>query len=179
MYNYSTGGNGLAIYTYLWDFGDGTTSALPYPNHVYTTAGPFYLCLTVTTGSSGAIVCTSNYCDSIHPGIPRSQNTTLNVIDPATVGVQEHKDVTEQLDNYPIPFTHNTTITYAIKQNSSIELSVVDLLGNKVVVIENGNKSAGTYKTNLDASNISAGIYLLQLKADNKITTKKLVITQQ
>lgn len=38
--------NGFA--SYLWEFGDGTTSTLPNPQHVFTSAGSFYPRLTVT-----------------------------------------------------------------------------------------------------------------------------------
>jgi PKD repeat protein len=36
---------------WLWDFGDGTTSSLQNPNHIYTTNGPFPLTLTVGNDS--------------------------------------------------------------------------------------------------------------------------------
>lgn len=35
--------------TYLWDFGDGTTSPAQHPSHVYTTSGNFNVTLTATT----------------------------------------------------------------------------------------------------------------------------------
>ncbi|MBS1588454.1 MAG: PKD domain-containing protein [Bacteroidetes bacterium] len=41
--------------SYLWDFGDGTTSTLDTPTHVYTTQGIFLVQLTVTT-SNGCTV---------------------------------------------------------------------------------------------------------------------------
>jgi PKD repeat protein len=50
MYNYtavsyaSTG----ALYSYFWDFGDGSSSTLQYPSHTYAGVGPYVLCLTVT-----------------------------------------------------------------------------------------------------------------------------------
>ena len=46
------------IASYLWDFGDGTTSAAPNPSKAYQTAGTFTPTLTVTD-NAGAIVSTS------------------------------------------------------------------------------------------------------------------------
>lgn len=177
VYNYASG-NGNSIATYLWDFGDGTQSTLPYPQHTYTGTGPYYICLTIATAGGGMLTCTATYCDSIFPGHSPNQNTTISVINPLTVGIQNQKEIVESLDNYPNPFTNTTTVSYTIKQNSPIELSVFDLLGNKITTIETASKSAGTYKTNFDASSIAAGIYMLQLKTDNKTTTKKLIITK-
>lgn len=44
----STKSGGVAPFTYLWDFGDGTTSNLENPAHTYTYEGPFSVILTVT-----------------------------------------------------------------------------------------------------------------------------------
>lgn len=37
------------VKTYLWDFGDGATSTLPTPSHVYSTQGTYTVKLTITT----------------------------------------------------------------------------------------------------------------------------------
>ncbi len=43
----STTTGGTPPYTYLWDFGDGTTSTLVSPTHVFASAGPYTVTLTV------------------------------------------------------------------------------------------------------------------------------------
>ena len=48
------------IASYLWNFGDGTTSTLSNPSHVYATAGVKTVGLTITTDQG----CTSNYTAS-------------------------------------------------------------------------------------------------------------------
>ena len=174
VYSYANSNN---LTTYFWSFGDGTSSALQYPSHTYSGSGPYTLCLTVTD-STFAGLCTATYCDSIWPGHGVNQVTTLNVYNPATIGIAEHNALTESLENYPNPFTGSTTIAYTVNQNTAVELSLSDLLGNKIAVIETGNKTSGSYKTTFDASSVSAGIYLLQLKTDTKLTTKKLVIAK-
>jgi len=70
-YTYTTTGNtvafassmasGAAPYTYLWDLGDGNTSQVAHPTHIYSTSGSYIVCLTVTD----TIGCTSVYCDSV------------------------------------------------------------------------------------------------------------------
>lgn len=49
--NQSTGNSGI-ISTYLWDFGDGTTSVLIHPSHLYAAPGTFNVTLT-TTNTNG------------------------------------------------------------------------------------------------------------------------------
>lgn len=55
-YNQSTGSN----LSYLWDFGDGTTSTLAYPTHDYLNPGFYLVCLTVNDNTG----CSDVYCDS-------------------------------------------------------------------------------------------------------------------
>ncbi len=53
----------------FWDFGDGSTSMLPNPVHLYQVAGWYKVCVTVSnpTNSIGtANNCFSTYCDSIY-----------------------------------------------------------------------------------------------------------------
>lgn len=47
---------------YFWDFGDGVTSTLQNPVHVYTQSGVFYACLTIADSAGN---CTSTTCDTI------------------------------------------------------------------------------------------------------------------
>ncbi|MCX6258507.1 MAG: PKD domain-containing protein [Bacteroidia bacterium] len=54
------------IATWSWTFGDGGTSGLQDPFHIYNTISinPFIVCLTITTTTG----CNSTYCDTLHPG---------------------------------------------------------------------------------------------------------------
>ena len=55
--------------SYFWDFGDGTTSSLATPMHVYTEAGVYDVCFTITAqGLDSNMICSSTYCDSLVTG---------------------------------------------------------------------------------------------------------------
>jgi PKD repeat protein len=174
MYNYtavsyaSTG----ALYSYFWDFGDGSSSTLQYPSHTYAGVGPYVLCLTVTDN----VGCTATTCDSLYAG--RGSNViTLNVVQGNATSVNE-LELIGTLENYPNPFNATTTISYSLLENSNIELSIVDLLGKTVAVLENASKQAGNHKIEFNADGVTEGMYLLQLKAGNNISTKKLIINK-
>jgi len=47
--------------THLWDFGDGTTSDLPDPTHVYTAAGVYTVSLTVSNAAGGDVLTRTGY----------------------------------------------------------------------------------------------------------------------
>lgn len=169
VYNYSTSGGST---TYLWDFGDGTTSTLAYPSHTYATTTPVSLCLTVADGTG----CTDTYCDTITPGLGMSTTFTINVINP--LGVSENVSTITSLENYPNPFSDNTTINYAINKEANVSISIVDLLGHTIAEIENENKSSGEYSVTWNSQGVSDGMYLLQLKVNNNIKTKKIIVNK-
>ncbi len=58
---------------YFWDFGDGSTSTLQFPNHQYSAPGSYMVCLTGST-----VGCTSTYCDTIVIDTNITNPTTCN-----------------------------------------------------------------------------------------------------
>jgi PKD repeat protein len=55
---------------YLWDFGDGTTSNVDVPNHVFPAPGTYNVCLTITVPATpNHPACTSTWCDSVMVGV--------------------------------------------------------------------------------------------------------------
>jgi PKD repeat protein len=53
--------------SYLWNFGDGTTSTSPSPVHTYAAAGTYYVCLTISNPNASP-ACHSTFCDTIKVG---------------------------------------------------------------------------------------------------------------
>ncbi|MCX6269971.1 MAG: PKD domain-containing protein [Bacteroidetes bacterium] len=53
--------------SWLWEFGDGTTSALQYPVHTYNSAGFYNVCLTISDVPTG---CQSTFCDTLRVDMP-------------------------------------------------------------------------------------------------------------
>jgi hypothetical protein len=78
--------------------------------------------------------------------------------------------------NYPNPFNPSTTISYSIPNISHVRLVVFDMLGKQVDALEDQTKGAGSYKITWTPKNLSSGVYLYRLQADNLISTKKLLL---
>lgn len=78
--------------------------------------------------------------------------------------------------NYPNPFNPNTTIQYYIAKSEFVTLKVFDLLGREVATLVNEQKPPGTYQVKFDASKLSSGVYLYQLRAGAKVETKRMVL---
>ena len=82
----------------------------------------------------------------------------------------------ELSQNYPNPFNPTTTLEYSISKSSNITLEVFNVLGQSVARLVDGNLTPGTYKTTFDASKLSSGVYLYQLKANDFVQTRKMVL---
>ena len=79
--------------------------------------------------------------------------------------------------NYPNPFNPTTVINYQLSVQSSVELSIYNLLGEKMTTIVNMIQPAGNYKVQWDAIGMDSGIYFYNLQTDKGFSqTKKLVI---
>jgi Secretion system C-terminal sorting domain len=78
--------------------------------------------------------------------------------------------------NHPNPFNPTTTIKFQIQNAGLVSLIVYDILGNKVATLVNEKKEPGNYNISYNASNLSSGTYIYQLRMDGFVQTKKLIL---
>tara|TARA_R110000868_G_scaffold306734_4_gene568151 strand:- start:12977 stop:15076 length:2100 start_codon:yes stop_codon:yes gene_type:complete len=101
-------------------------------------------------------------------------------ITPNTNSVSNETDskVTEfALDqNYPNPFNPSTTINYSVKNSGAVNISVYNLMGQKVAELVNETKSAGSYNVTWNASEVSSGMYYYRLEAGGQSLTRKMTL---
>lgn len=169
VYNLSYG----ATLTYLWDFGDTTTSTLANPTHVYSvSSGSYQICLTVDNGSG----CTHTYCDYIYSAdsLGRSSDpimfTVVDVAAPVSTGITEKaSDVTVNV--YPNPFSESTTFEIGVAGNYTVELT--DVVGKKVMEVNVG----GAKKFEISRAGLENGVYFYTiLGAEGAVNKGKLII---
>lgn len=84
--------------------------------------------------------------------------------------------------NYPNPFNPETKITYELAETGWVDLSIYDILGNKVVTLQSSKQNAGCHKIiwkGQDQNNqkVGSGIYFCQLKFnDQYLTSHKMIM---
>ena len=69
--------------------------------------------------------------------------------------------------NYPNPFNPATIIKYNIPEESTVQLKIVNIVGEVVTELMNENQSAGNHSKLFNASNLSSGIYLAVFNASS------------
>ncbi len=78
--------------------------------------------------------------------------------------------------NFPNPFNPVTTIVYELPKAGKVELSLYNVLGQKVAELVKGTKAAGVYKVQLRADHLASGVYLYRLKFNDQVRIKKLIV---
>jgi hypothetical protein len=66
--------------------------------------------------------------------------------------------------NYPNPFNPVTVISYQLPVISDVELSIYNLLGQKIAILVSGKQEAGFHQLEWDASGLSSGIYYYRIE---------------
>jgi hypothetical protein len=78
--------------------------------------------------------------------------------------------------NYPNPFNPKTVISFQLPVISEVELSIYNLLGQKVVTLVSEKQKAGYHQVEWDASGFASGIYYYYLKAGEFQDVKKMIL---
>ena len=78
--------------------------------------------------------------------------------------------------NYPNPFNPSTQIKYALPEATQVTLEVFNSVGQKVMELVNGQKSAGYHTATFNASGLSSGVYLYKLTTPSFSQTKKMLL---
>ena len=76
----------------------------------------------------------------------------------------------------PSLFKGKTTIRYELPDNENVDISVYNIMGQKVRTIVNGYRKAGYHTVRWDASGIKRGIYFIKFKSDKYEPTRKIVL---
>jgi hypothetical protein len=146
--NTSTGAS-----SYSWDFGDFTNSSASAPVHAYAVNGNYQVVLTAINGN-----CTDT--------------TVFNVA--ITVSIEELMGISN-LSVYPNPASDAAIVSFENITGSSFDFQLIDQLG-RVILNKKDIQSIGSNLINVDLTNLSDGMYSIQLTSNQNTISKRLVI---
>jgi hypothetical protein len=98
---------------------------------------------------------------------------------PAPESLIRKEDLKERITftAYPNPFRDEMNITYKLPQDANVSITVMNMLGQQVRVLEQGNlKTAGTHRLLLNSSFLKEGIYFINFTAGSFTQTQKVVL---
>ena len=90
------------------------------------------------------------------------------------------------LQNYPNPFNPETWIPFSLKDKAQVTIKIYNLTGQLIRTLSLGEKESEEYTSknraaywdghNNEGEEVASGVYFYQLKAGDKVFTKKMVV---
>ncbi len=85
--------------------------------------------------------------------------------------------------NFPNPFNSSTVIRFALHAPENVELAVYNLMGQRVITLVDGPRSADTYSVDWDGRGsdgreVGSGAYLYRLRAGEWEETRRLLLVR-
>ncbi len=151
--------------SFLWEFGDGSTSNEVNPTHAYVTPGNYSVALTAS-GPGGSAK------ERKFKLVRARSVTSASPLD----GAIPDRFVLHQ--NYPNPFNPSTTFQFDLPAGSFVLLNIYDVLGRLVATLVNDRRAAGTYRVTWNAGGFASGVYVYRLQADGIVQSRKLLIVK-
>ncbi len=171
-YNAVNLATGAPPLSYLWSWGDNTTSNTAYPTHTYASPGFYFICLTI----SDPLGCSATYCDSFN--LVRMSTTfsviTVTVVPPGPSGINDAAPE-NYFSVFPNPAADYLFIDYSLAASANTDIILYDMLGNKLQSFNN-DMAAGKHGMVFDISPLKQGIYLLSLRSNYYSVTKTISI---
>lgn len=157
--------------SYNWDFGDGTSSSLATPSHIYAVDSIYYVCMkTYLSWGDSCIYCDSIGKDSLG-NIVRS-GFKLNVRNANSAsGISQNLSLETNFMIFPNPTSGRFQIANVNYKVSSIE--IYNVFGECIY------RHIGTFlNLQIDLSNQSNGIYFLYIRTEKGVMSRKVVINK-
>ena len=161
---------------------------LPLAQGAYAlTAGESYLIVVGSDGDGGLsndlVVMTSGdsepqttfYYDATDLTWYYSTSTSAVQMNFAPVGIEENANVFG-MGVYPNPTNADANVSFSLNNAADVNITVTDLSGKVVYSNALGNVAAGTTEVALNTAALSNGVYMINVAADNAVSTEKLII---
>ncbi len=98
----------------------------------------------------------------------------------STVDVEDAKTLIPETivlnQNYPNPFNPTTIISFALPQTMNVGIVVYNSLGQKVKELVNGTMAAGNHSVEMDASDLTSGMYFYRITTLGYSKTMKMML---
>jgi len=89
-------------------------------------------------------------------------------------------DIPDQItlnQNYPNPFNPTTTIGFNLPGNTTVNLTVYNVMGQRVAtLIANQTLNAGSHSIQFDANNLASGLYIYRLTTGDQSFNKRMLL---
>jgi hypothetical protein len=149
--------------TYLWSWGDSTSTAGATPSHSYASAGNYNVCLSIADANG----CTDTYCDSstyIYKN--EAEIIQINCVMELPNGIND-ANYASAITIYPNPATETLFITA-----NGVAISEVNIYNTTGSVVLN---TGVTGNAAINVSKLAPGVYIAEIKTQYAVTMKRWI----
>jgi len=94
------------------------------------------------------------------------------------LGIEIHPESFTIANPYPNPFNPSTTIEFVAKEREKLKISIINVQGIEVEIINEGYYLPGIYTINWKPNDIVSGIYFIRFDNGYKTTIKKVLLVK-
>jgi hypothetical protein len=76
--------------------------------------------------------------------------------------------------NYPNPFNPTTTIRFDVPEETNVQITLYNILSEKVATLADETCKAGVHQVRFDASRFSSGVYFYRIETAKYIKVMKM-----
>ena len=98
------------------------------------------------------------------------------IVQVASIIIPYNSSETELFAAKPNPASHQTNLSYYLSEDSDVELSLFNVLGERVMLLETAYKLMGAHEHQVELSKLVPGAYFYQLSVKDKVYVKRLNI---
>lgn len=91
------------------------------------------------------------------------------------VGIEENEFI-NSVQLFPNPATDFANLTFNLMESATVQINVVDMIGKTVQLLSNGTLASGSQRFEINTSDLSKGIYLINIVIDGQTITHKLIV---
>jgi PKD repeat protein len=150
---------GAGLLSYSWDFGDGNTSNLEFPNHTFASTGSYIICLSITDSTG----CSSNFCDSLNVDSAGNISSrtlsgfSITVVSPSEITLAGTLQENTNISVYPDPAQQY----FIVEMKNNVSACTYKLHSFTGSVCRTGNLRQG--KNVVDIQQLAKGIYFIEI----------------
>jgi hypothetical protein len=111
----------------------------------------------------------------VRPIVAPEGQWTFNVTG-ATVGLDEVSDINVIQEIYPNPANSITVIPIELPEAAQVNVSLLDMMGRTVKVIEKNKLPKGNSKLFFDASDLAPGVYSVTLQTGSHSYSRRVMV---
>lgn len=160
--------------TYLWQFGDGSSSTSHNPQHTYIHTGHYNVCLFIndsTTGCQSHSCHWVNYHHKVHHQIQAVASLPVMKIQSSDDSGNE-----QYINSFPNPFNESATVKYELTEDANVKIEVFNLIGSTVSQLKSEQQQKGQQAFIINGNNLPSGLYFIKMSVNDQSFTKKITV---